>query len=75
MIVAGTATATWLLYVLSQGTWIPMGEVNRFPTEKMCMQKLERTKMDFDGMNIHTNMEMRCRPEGWDGKDANDLEI
>ena len=67
------STGAWVLYVLSSNVgWTPMVQTE-FTSKSACEQVLAKRKTSLE--NLGGRVELRCRPPGWDGKDADAQEL
>lgn len=70
--------AAWVLYMYSaySGGWYPINGEREFDSWGACNRVLTRTKGQLAPYAAHAGgIELRCRPEGWDGKDADAVSL
>ncbi len=69
------AKTLWVLYIFSANAgWVPMGQ-RTFSDEAACGAHMASINTTLSAMLGHTRPKMRCRPAGWDGKDADMVPI
>ncbi len=69
---------TWILYMFSAQAngWYPVYGEHEFKSWGACNRALVHTQGQLAPFAAHARgIELRCRTEGWDGKDANAVSL